>query len=76
MGFETAGKVLLILGIIVAILGLILIFADRIPFAGRLPGDILMKRDNVSVYFPLAPSIILSVLLTVVLNAVLRIIRR
>jgi hypothetical protein len=66
------GRVLLIFGLVLAVVGLVLIFADRIPLLGRLPGDILVKRKNFTVYIPLATMILLSVVITVILNLVFR----
>ncbi len=76
MGFESIGKLLLLGGVFLAALGLLLIFWQHIPFLGRLPGDIFAKRGSVSFYFPLATSIVLSILLTVVVNLVLWLLRR
>jgi len=61
------GKLLLIGGGILALIGLFLIFSPKVPFLGRLPGDIVVKRENFSFYFPLMTSILLSVLLSLVL---------
>jgi hypothetical protein len=66
------GRLLLFVGLILVVVGAVLIFADRIPFLGRLPGDILIKRKNFTVYFPLATMILLSILITVILNVILR----
>lgn len=66
------GRVLLVFGLILAAVGLVLVFADKIPLLGRLPGDILVKRKNFTIYFPLATMILLSIVLTVILNVVLR----
>lgn len=66
------GRLLLIFGLVLAAAGLLLMFADRIPFLGRLPGDILIRRKNFTFYFPLATMILLSILLTVVLNLISR----
>ena len=62
------GRLLLVLGIILVVVGVVFIFADKIPFVGRLPGDILVKKKNFSFYFPLATCILLSILLTLILN--------
>lgn len=62
------GKVLVVLGAVLLAVGLVLLFADRIPFLGKLPGDILVKRDRYTVYFPIVTMIILSLLITVILN--------
>ena len=62
------GKLLIVAGVALAGLGLLLLVAGRIPFAGRLPGDVVIERGNWSFYFPLATSILLSLLLTLLLN--------
>jgi hypothetical protein len=58
------GKILLIIGAVIAGIGLIMILADKIPWIGRLPGDIYIKRDRFSFYFPIVICIIISLLLT------------
>jgi hypothetical protein len=61
------GKGLVILGLVIAAVGVLLLFANKITFLGRLPGDLLIKRDDFTFYFPLATSIILSILISLVL---------
>jgi len=61
------GRMLIVMGVVIALLGVVLLFADRVPGLGRLPGDIHVERGNWSLYFPLGTSIVLSVLLTLVL---------
>ncbi len=63
--FHTLGKLLIGIGGLVALVGIILIFADRVPWLGRLPGDLYIKRDGFSLYFPIATSILISVILSV-----------
>lgn len=65
MLFESLGKVLIIVGVILIAVGIILIFGFKIPYIGKLPGDIYIKKDNFSFYFPLTTSIIISIILTV-----------
>ena len=60
------GKALVVLGLLIALAGLVLVFVGRVPWIGRLPGDIHIQRGNWSFYFPLATSIVLSLLLTLV----------
>jgi hypothetical protein len=60
------GKVLIILGVIIVLVGLGLVFAHKIPYIGRLPGDIYVKKDSFTFYFPLTTSIIISILLTLI----------
>jgi hypothetical protein len=61
------GRALVVLGVVIAVLGLGLVFFDRVPWIGRLPGDIHVQRGNWTFYFPLGTSILLSILLTLVL---------
>ena len=58
------GKLLIILGLVFIVLGLIFIWGVRIPWLGRLPGDISIQRKNFSLYFPLATCILISIILT------------
>jgi hypothetical protein len=60
------GKLLLVFGLLIAGVGLVLMLAGRIPGVGRLPGDIYIQRGNWTFYFPLATSLLLSVVLTVI----------
>ncbi|MBI5178304.1 MAG: DUF2905 domain-containing protein [Nitrospinae bacterium] len=61
------GKALLILGVAVAVIGLVLMAAGSIPGIGKLPGDNFIRREKISFYFPLGTSILLSVLLSLIL---------
>ncbi len=65
------GKILLIIGGIIVVLGLIFIFSQHIPFLGKLPGDILIKKNGFSFYFPIVTLLILSILITIIVNVVL-----
>jgi hypothetical protein len=71
MDLSSVGRFLLIAAVVIAVLGVILILAGRglIP---RLPGDIAIERENFRFYFPLGTSILVSVVLTVVLNLFFR----
>ncbi|MBN2332538.1 MAG: DUF2905 domain-containing protein [Deltaproteobacteria bacterium] len=60
------GKLLLAAGLCMAVLGLVLVFAGQIPFLGRLPGDILIKKDETTFFFPLTTCIIVSILVSLV----------
>ncbi len=62
------GKVIAILGVVLLLVGLFLIFADRIPYIGKLPGDIYVKKENFSFYFPITTSIIISIILTIIFS--------
>jgi hypothetical protein len=69
---DALGRLLLFAGIGLALLGLLLLVAGRIPFLGRLPGDLSFGSGNVQVYVPLATSVLLSLVLTLVLNLLAR----
>ena len=71
-GFEGIGRTIVIVGIILVVMGLILSFGVRIPFLGKLPGDILIKKDGFSFYFPVVTLLLLSVVLTLIINSILR----
>jgi Protein of unknown function (DUF2905) len=60
------GKLLIGVGLLVAVVGVVLLFAGRIPWLGRLPGDIVVERGNWSFYFPLATSLLLSIVLSLI----------
>nr|MBS0038097.1 DUF2905 domain-containing protein [Saprospiraceae bacterium] len=59
-------KLLIVLGIIFVGLGLILHFGIKIPWIGRLPGDILIQRENFTFYFPLTTGILISIVVMIV----------
>lgn len=65
------GKMLLFGGLVIAGVGLLLIAGERLGL-GRLPGDLVWKRRNTTIYFPWVTSLIVSVILTVLLNVFLR----
>ncbi|HEX7363973.1 MAG TPA: DUF2905 domain-containing protein [Dehalococcoidia bacterium] len=73
---EGLGKILLIVGGIIVILGLILVFSQHIPFLGKLPGDIFIKKNGFSFYFPIVTMLIISILITIIVNVVLHFMRK
>jgi hypothetical protein len=62
------GKLLLILGIILSIMGLIFIFGSKVPGLGRLPGDIFIKKGNITFFFPIVTCILISIIVTLILS--------
>ncbi len=64
------GKMLILLGVVLLGVGLLLTVFDKIPFLGKLPGDIQIKRENFQFYFPITSSIIISVLLSLIFWAI------
>lgn len=69
------GRTLVLIGTALALMGLFLWFGPRIPFIGRLPGDIAVERENLSVYAPVTSMIVISVVLSIIVN-LLGLIRR
>ncbi len=67
LDFSGFGKVLIIIGVVIAGLGFLVLLGGKIPWIGRLPGDFYFKGKNFTFYFPLATSIIISIVLTVIL---------
>jgi hypothetical protein len=70
------GRMLVLLGVVLVILGAVLwlggAVGGKVPYVGRLPGDIHVERGNWSFYFPLTTSILLSIVLTLVLTFLFR----
>ena len=61
------GKFLIITGIVLLLAGLLIQFGGKIPYLGKLPGDIHIDRGNFKFYFPLTSSLIVSILLSLLL---------
>ena len=66
MNLDDLGKVLVGFGLLIVLLGVVLIVAGRVPWLGRLPGDLYVRRGSWAFYFPLATSLIVSALVTLV----------
>jgi hypothetical protein len=69
------GRVMMLIGAAVFFVGLLMTFAGRLPWFGQLPGDIVIDRGNVKIFAPIAPMIVLSIVLTVILNLAARLFR-
>ncbi len=75
--FQDLGRLLLIIGGGIVLVGLMLILGGRLfPWLGRLPGDIHIEGERISCFFPIVTSILLSIILTVLLNIVIRLLNR
>ncbi len=61
------GKLLIIVGIVCIILGVLIAYGPKIPFFGRLPGDISIEKGNFKFYFPIATCIVISIVLSLLL---------
>jgi hypothetical protein len=67
-GAEGIGRLLIVGGIVLAVVGVVVLLAPNIPFLGRLPGDIRIENENVKVFIPLGTMLLISLILSVVLN--------
>jgi hypothetical protein len=65
--FSHFGKLLIVIGLVTAAVGLFFLAGDKIPWLGRLPGDIALKGKKVSFYFPITTCIIVSILFTLLM---------
>ena len=62
------GTYIIIFGIFLVVIGGLLVFSNKIPLLGKLPGDILIKKKNFSFYFPITTCIILSIILSIIIR--------
>jgi hypothetical protein len=65
-GFSDFGKILIVIGLVIAIVGVLIAMGGKIPWIGRLPGDVTIKGKKFTFYFPLATSILISVILSLI----------
>ena len=61
------GRLLIVTGIILILAGIFFLFGNKIPFFGKLPGDISYKKGNTAIYFPVVTCLVLSVVISLVL---------
>lgn len=66
------GKVIIFAGVVLIVLGVVTIFSSKIPLIGKLPGDILIKKEGFTFYFPIVTSIIISIIITIIINLFMR----
>ncbi|MFA5629558.1 MAG: DUF2905 domain-containing protein [Dehalococcoidales bacterium] len=71
---ESIGKYLIVIGIFIAILGIIIMFWNKILLLGKLPGDIFIDKGNFKFFFPITTGIIISVVITVFINIIIKLI--
>ncbi|HPC73787.1 MAG TPA: DUF2905 domain-containing protein [Syntrophales bacterium] len=66
-GFSSLGKMLIVIGVVIVIIGAVLLLGPKVPWLGRLPGDFSYRGKNFTFYFPLGTSILISIVLTLIL---------
>jgi len=64
-------RIIIIFGIVLILIGIVFYFSDKLPLF-KLPGDIVIKRKNLTIYIPLVTMIIISIILTIILNLIFR----
>ena len=62
------GKILIVIGAIIILLGILISIAPKVPWIGKLPGDIYIKKKQFSFYFPIATCIVISIILTIIFS--------
>jgi hypothetical protein len=67
---EPIGRALVILGVFITVLGAVVLLTPRVPWLGRLPGDIVIHREDLTIYIPLTTMLLVSVVLSVVLSVI------
>ena len=72
MELANLGKILLIIGGMIVLAGLVILIFGKTGFIGKLPGDIFIQKGNFTFYFPLVTFLILSIVLTIVVNVLIR----
>jgi hypothetical protein len=69
-GLEPVGRALVVIGVFITVLGAILLLTPRVPWLGRLPGDIVIHREDLTIYIPITTMLLVSVLLSVILSVI------
>jgi Protein of unknown function (DUF2905) len=66
------GRLLILFGVVAIVAGLVLLLVPRVPWLGRLPGDMIVQRERFTLYLPIMSSLVVSIVLTVLLNLFFR----
>lgn len=69
---DALGRCLVLIGALVAVGGVVLLLAGRIPWLGHLPGDVVIRRERVTIYLPIATSVVVSLVLTLLASLFFR----
>ena len=70
MAVESLGKMLILFGIVAIVIGAVFVLFGKVPWIGRLPGDIVVRRENFTFYFPVVTMLLLSIILTIIFNLI------
>ena len=72
MAIESLGRMIIYIGVLMVLVGGFFILVAKVPWFGRLPGDIVYQREGLKIYVPIATMILVSLILTLLLNIVWR----
>ena len=72
MAFEGLGKLLIYIGVIVLMIGGLLLLLARVPWIGKLPGDLIIQRSGIKIYIPITTMILVSIFLNILFTFILR----
>ena len=75
MWFQGVGRILILAGTFLLFFGLLLVFWQRIPFLGKLPGDLFVQKGSFQFFFPLMTCLVISFVLTIIVNFVIQLFR-
>jgi hypothetical protein len=75
VGLQGIGKLFVLGGTFLVLSGLLLIFWQRIPFLGKLPGDIFFQKGNLQFFFPIVTCLVVSAFLTIVVNIIINLLK-
>jgi hypothetical protein len=70
MAIESLGRMLIMIGVVAIAFGAIFVMFGKIPWIGRLPGDIIIRRGNFTFYLPIVTMLLLSLILTILFNLI------
>ena len=71
-GMIDVGRALIVVGVVIALVGVVCLAAGKLPWLGHLPGDINVERERVSFHFPIVTCLLVSAVLTLLLNLLFR----
>ena len=72
MAIESLGRLLISIGVVVVLIGGFFVLAAKVPWFGKLPGDLVYRREGWTIYFPVATMVLVSLVLTLLLNIIWR----
>jgi len=75
MPTSTIARLLISIGVVILVIGVVMLLWPKLPMLGKLPGDITIQKDGFRLFVPIATSIVISLVLTVVVNVVFRLLR-